>query len=61
MGRKPKVWTAIDRDHKNLRIGMQVPVPPRRHRDAASSRIDNILPIRECKLTGLFHDFTPSR
>jgi len=22
-GRKPKIWTAIDRDHENLRIGMQ--------------------------------------
>jgi hypothetical protein len=23
MGRKPKTWTAIDRDYENLRIGMQ--------------------------------------
>ena len=23
MGRKPKIWTAIDRDYENLRIGMQ--------------------------------------
>jgi hypothetical protein len=23
MGRKPKVWTAVDRDYENLRIGMQ--------------------------------------
>ena len=23
MGRKPKTWTAVDRDYENLRIGMQ--------------------------------------
>jgi len=23
MGRKPKIWTAVDRDYENLRIGMQ--------------------------------------
>jgi hypothetical protein len=23
MGRKPKTWTAIDRDYENLRISMQ--------------------------------------
>ena len=23
LGRKPKVWTAVDRDYENLRIGMQ--------------------------------------
>ena len=23
MGRKPKNWTAIDRDYENLRVGMQ--------------------------------------
>ena len=23
MGRKPKIWTAIDRDYETLRIGMQ--------------------------------------
>jgi hypothetical protein len=23
MGRKPKIWTAVDRDYQNLRIGMQ--------------------------------------
>ena len=23
MGRKPKIWTAADRDHETLRIGMQ--------------------------------------
>jgi len=23
MGRKPKAWTAVDRDYEQLRIGMQ--------------------------------------
>jgi hypothetical protein len=23
IGRKPKIWTAIDRDYENLRVGMQ--------------------------------------
>ena len=23
MGRKPKIWTSIDRDYENLRVGMQ--------------------------------------
>ena len=23
MGRKPTIWTAVDRDYENLRIGMQ--------------------------------------
>jgi hypothetical protein len=23
MGRKPKIWTAVDRDYETLRIGMQ--------------------------------------
>ena len=23
MGRKPAIWTAIDRDYENLRIGME--------------------------------------
>jgi hypothetical protein len=23
LGRKPKTWTAVDRDYENLRIGMQ--------------------------------------
>lgn len=23
MGRKPKIWTPVDRDYENLRIGMQ--------------------------------------
>jgi hypothetical protein len=27
MGRKPKIWTAVDRDHETLRIGMQTLFP----------------------------------
>jgi hypothetical protein len=23
MGRKPQIWTAVDRDYENLRAGMQ--------------------------------------
>jgi hypothetical protein len=43
MGRKPKTWTAIDRDYENLRIGMQTLF---RHVGIAhGSRIDNILSI----------------
>ena len=45
MGRKPKIWTTADRDYEALHRHAD-PVPARRHRDAASSRIDNILSIR---------------
>jgi hypothetical protein len=24
MGRKPKIWTAVDRDYQTLRIGIQI-------------------------------------
>ncbi len=24
MGRKPKIWTAVDRDYETLRIGMHI-------------------------------------
>ena len=37
------------------------PVPARRHRDTASSRIDNILSIRECKLLGRILPTMPER
>ena len=48
MGRKPKIWTAVDRDYENLRIGMQTLF---RHVgiETSRSRIDNILSIGECK------------
>ena len=26
MGRKPKIWTAIDRDYESLRVGMTDPL-----------------------------------
>ena len=44
MGRKPKIWTAADRDYDPAHRHAH-PLPARRHRDAASRRIDNILSI----------------
>ena len=61
MGRKP---TNLDRHRPRLRDPAHRhanPVPARRHRDPASSRIDNILSIRECKLLGAVRQHAPVR
>ena len=56
MGRKPK----LDRRRPRLRVPVHRhadPVQARRHRNAPSRRIDNILSIRECKLLRSVRDF----
>ena len=45
IGRKPKTWTAIDRDYENLRIGMQTLFRHVGIDTRHGSRIDNILSI----------------
>ena len=52
MGRKPKIWTAVDRDYETLRIGMQTLFRHVGIDTRHGSRIDNILSIGECKLLG---------
>jgi hypothetical protein len=44
MGRKPTIWTGVDRRYDSLRIGMQDLFHDPRHRGCR--RIDNILSIR---------------
>jgi hypothetical protein len=46
-GRKPATWTRIDRDYETLRIGMQTLFRDLGITPVTSSRIDNILSIRE--------------
>ena len=48
----PRIWTAADRDYETLRIGMKTLFQHVGIETSASSRIDNILSIRECKLLG---------
>jgi hypothetical protein len=61
IGRKPAIWTPVDRDYEALRIGMNTLfrhigiLPPHRHRGAASNPIDNILSIGEMQVSSRRH------
>jgi hypothetical protein len=48
MGRKPAIWTPVDRRYEALRIGMQDLFRRTRHHDRR--RIDNNLSIMECQV-----------
>jgi hypothetical protein len=52
MGRKPKVWTAVDRDYEQIRINMQTLFRRPRPQHRTRRGIDNKLSIESVKRLG---------